>query len=296
MERARHHILSRGYQRFFADGDQIRLIWKNERRDRLVGTRDAFVVEHFGSIRLPDGTHWNELENEWSRMENVALPQIRKFIAGERSTATEYAVIILAALHWVRSYAVRAVFDRVYATSFRDALGELEHSDFLRNSFLEDVGRLPAPGEISLYIRDYVEYSGQLLWMEILVSSYNDVQEHLLTGTVQRIVASHPEVGFVTGDCPVVNMDSTLLRVGPLHGDLAFGDSNMLYMPLSPRVAVGFPKRVQPDLIVSPLGAQILNQVIWRNAVGYLAAHPGQDWKRCLKGAPLAHRGSTVCA
>jgi hypothetical protein len=47
--RKRHHVVSEGYLRSFADGKRILLCDKSTRQAKLVGTRDTFVIKHFNT-------------------------------------------------------------------------------------------------------------------------------------------------------------------------------------------------------------------------------------------------------
>ncbi len=91
--RKRHHIVSRGYQRFFADGDRIRvtdkavLAGRTRRLPEPIGTRDAFVRKHFCGHLDATGQHVDVLEDEWTRLESMALPHVRRFIDGDPDPA-----------------------------------------------------------------------------------------------------------------------------------------------------------------------------------------------------------------
>src|SRR5690349_3262968 len=99
--RRRHHLVSRGYLRNFADGERVLLCSKATRTGKLVGTRDTFVESHFGSVLTDTG--WNdEIEDEWTRLEDEALPSVRRLISGERGEHQLAAAKVLAAIHFVR--------------------------------------------------------------------------------------------------------------------------------------------------------------------------------------------------
>ena len=55
MQRKRHHVISRGYQRFLGHGECIVLIDKETRHYKEVGTRGTFVEAHFNSWRTDAG-------------------------------------------------------------------------------------------------------------------------------------------------------------------------------------------------------------------------------------------------
>ena len=87
----RHHVVSRGYLRHFADGEQLRLITKADRSDRLAGTRDTFVVKGFNTVRS-ETAEVEDLEAEWARLESSILPVIRRAIEGRRLGEAEVEI------------------------------------------------------------------------------------------------------------------------------------------------------------------------------------------------------------
>jgi hypothetical protein len=97
VARRRHHVVSRGYQRFFADGERVLLIDKNTRTYKEVGTRDTFVEAHFNSWRTQAG--WDDsLEDQWQRIEGLVLPDVRVLLAGAGGEQQRESAKILAAV------------------------------------------------------------------------------------------------------------------------------------------------------------------------------------------------------
>src|SRR4051794_30457949 len=112
MGRKHHHIVSEGYQRLFATTEGIRLVDKDTSTARVVGTKGAFARKHFSSY-LRDGSWSDELEDEWATRESYALPHARHLNAGARTRESRNAIKILAALHYVRSYAFEEMLRRI---------------------------------------------------------------------------------------------------------------------------------------------------------------------------------------
>ncbi len=94
--RKRHHVVSEGYLRFFADGRRILLCEKFARTAKVVGTGDAFVSKHFNTI-FADDHRLDQLEDKWQSLESDCLPRVRALLSGERGDEQRWAVRVLGA-------------------------------------------------------------------------------------------------------------------------------------------------------------------------------------------------------
>jgi len=97
-----HHYVSRGYQRKFADGEQIKLVWKHVDRVKTIGTRDAFARTNYNAFESATGLD-DTLEHEWAKLEGFALPAIDRAAEGDRSPEVIERLAVLVAIHFARS-------------------------------------------------------------------------------------------------------------------------------------------------------------------------------------------------
>jgi hypothetical protein len=286
--RKRHHVVSEGYLRFFADGDGRLLACDKTPIDgaprlRLVGTRDLFVRKHFSSYAV-DGRRVDDLEDEWCRLENVALPALRRWIAGAGTPDDREAAKVVAALHFARSYGFRTIYDRAAAEVRRQALTEIPNLAEFRQAWRDDMGRDPGPGEAEAMIAERFDATlgpGSATPLERMVNAYNVALGKLAPLHVQALIPASKSIDFITGDSPFVYVDDRRERVGA-QGRLAVGDATQLYFPLGPRLAVMFTTARLDDVIAAPRIVQELNVLVWRAAFRQVACHPATALPRAL--------------
>lgn len=280
----RHHVVSQGYQRLFADGKRIRLVWKDSGQSKLVGTRDAFVERGFHAVHA-DGESSDALEDEWARVERLALPGLRAAASGHQSPDTDYAIKAMMAMQWARSYAVREMFGLVFDRNRSRAATDLAQSEHLPVLFEDQYGRPPHPGEIEEYVHGRLEEMrhGNALFVERIAHLHNKAVERFAELHVQLVMVGRPVFGFLTSDNPVVISDGA--RVGVQSG-LALLDACHVYMPLSRWAAALLTTGNEGSAVGNPMTVQILNNLTWRNSLTQLASHPSEDWLRALGRSP----------
>lgn len=291
MGRHRHHIVSRGFQRFFADGEVVLLCDKlqppGRPRVRPAGTRDVFVREHFSSY-VVDGQRLDHLESEWRRLESDALPAIRSWLAGHEQPTSRAEATVLAALHFARSYGFEAMYKRV-AGDFRfPAAVEFAKKPELIAAWRRDHGRDPAPGEAEEFILDHFDryfMMGGAYAAERMVNAYNKALEKLSSLHVQALTPATRGVDFILGDSPCVYFDRRVFRVGA-RSHLALGGAGHFYLPLGRRLAVMFTTDPEEDQRVPSMAVQQLNVLTWRAAFSQVLCHPATDLDRALGGLP----------
>jgi hypothetical protein len=279
--RRRHHVVSRGYQRFFADGERILLCDKATRTARSVGTADAFVQGRFNSYLT--GNVWlDELEDEWARIENAALPHVRRLICRSiLGPDEEAAVKVLAAVHFVRSYSLRDVFDRIFAETAATAPSGIASKKKIQRAYRRQHGRDAQPGEIEAHISERLEglYDSNRLFVEQMVSSQSKALAIFEQLHLQLLRPVGSRIQLITGDTPLVIFDDS--RVG-LNAGVALGTALRRYMPLAPTLGVMFTTAREADQHISSLRAQELNWYVWRAAQKKVAGHPTADLSRSL--------------
>lgn len=291
--RKRHHVVSRGYQRFFADGERIVLCSKAQRsgirRIREVGTADNFVRKNFSSYR--HGDVWvDDLEDQWQRLENAVLPSVRAWVFGDEVEDSRNSVKVLAALHFARGYAAEALFNRIHRQVFDEKETEMLEDATVRVRWAEEFGtELTYPAFHDVFSRSMNRLGpGSSYRAERLAHFYNKTIDWLIPIEVQAITvmpgrrAAGPRpVGLVLGDNPLVHFDEHAVQMGVLGG-LALNDASHVYMPLAPHLAVMFNTTGEPDANIDSAAVQMLNRWTWRAAIGYVAWHPAMDGERSL--------------
>src|SRR5690606_33455344 len=141
--------------RFFATPDGVGLIDKRSKTTRVVGTKAAFARKHFCSY-LKDGAWSAELEDEWARLETLVVPEVRRLNDGGRETAAREAAKVLAAIHYVRSYAFEELMARISADQFRDAPARIAALIDAREAFERDHDRPAAAGDLEGIVVEFL--------------------------------------------------------------------------------------------------------------------------------------------
>ena len=300
MSRSRHHVVSRGYQRFFADGERVSLIDKVPRpgvpRCRPAGTKDVFVRSHFNSY-LEDGHLVDKLEDEWARIEDQSLPPIRAWIRGNAQASTpdragsRDAAKLLAALHFARSYAFRALHDELSEAERKRANTLLPADPELLRLWWETYDAEPAPGDIEALINDrFPEAVGpqSAFAVEQMAAFFNRAIDRLGQLQVQAVTPLDRQVQFVLGDSPFVLHSTDRSLVG--SGELALMDAERLFLPLSPHLGVFFTSSTEPDVAAPSPIIQRLNELTWRAAREQVIAHPATDLTDALARTEWARK------
>lgn len=287
----RHHVVSRGYQRFFADGERIKLVTKATRHARIVGTGDAFVRDHFNSFNDGAGTWVDTLEQKWAELEDEALPLIRGLIAGADSDHNRNAVKILAAIHFGRSYAIREMIDRIVGETVAAHAASADGEERLREMFRKQYGREAQPGEIRTMIeeRAAAQFGGQRQLIRDMARGYNVALDKLIPTKVQLVWPRSKRAEFITGDGPFVYANGP--RVGVRQG-VPLGDATHLYMPLAPCLAAAFTTNDEEDGEVPPSVVQRQNLLIWQSASRHVACHPSTNASLALATTIVDRTGS----
>lgn len=293
---ARHHVVSQGYMRNFADGPRIRLIDKRTEASKVVGIRDAFVEKGFNALNV-DGADVEELEKEWARVEARALPDARRLVSGDRDEAGEYAVRVLMALHWARSYVFREMFEEAFHARFDPAPDEIAAMDHIVKAFAESHGRPPGPGEIERLVRGraaQIKRENDLL-VERTAAIFNKAMDERFTHLhveIARVVGRR--YGLVTSDSPVVLVRQPL-RVD-MRRTIPLLEADGTFMPLSRWVGAFLTSHPEREKPVYPIGVQQLNALTWRNARARVACHPDEDFVRAIPTAASSRRPSGECS
>ena len=104
----KQHLVSKGYQKNFADGKRklsIVSVIDASIAKQLRPTKPNWVKDDWNSFTQADGELNAQLETEFSKLENSALPVIRSVRAANLTETQRGAIVSLFAMHLVRSEA-----------------------------------------------------------------------------------------------------------------------------------------------------------------------------------------------
>jgi hypothetical protein len=285
MSPRRHHIVSAGYQRHFADGKFIRLWHKHDMTWTMpISVRDAFVTRGFNSVYSPDPLGLEQLENQWQRIENVAIPAIEAVRLGDRSAEVVQLLKALAAIHHCRSYSHRELALATIDRKAREA-PDPEALWRITQAIVRQSGRQPEPGEVERLISNQFDSikKSNALFVRSMEGTYQKVMEVLEPLHLQVAQPSTKGFGFLFGDTPVV------IKTGPrvgTRGGVGFANCEMVYLPLSRWMAISFTQDPKQHLSIAPAGIQQLNLLMRRSCIDWLAAHPAENIPRALATQP----------
>ena len=274
-KRKRHHVVSRGYLRFFADGELLQLIDKESHTYKTAGTRTVFVRLHFNSWRN-QGSWDASLEDEWGdKVERHVLPRVRALIEGARGLEEREAAKVLAALHFARSYAYEDAHRRIAEMVMARVGPDMAADPAAVAAYVEKTGRTPGPGDIEATVTAAMEQiqDDRTFFVQGMVRAYKGALKLFEPLSVQLLVARGP-VGFVTSDTPFVYTDKMARRFG-LRDRLALGDAELNFMALGSRLGMQLVSaKAPPDDRLNANQVKELNNTMWRASERYLVCHP----------------------
>jgi len=230
-EEHRHHIVSRGYQPFFADGELVLLCDKTRPargpQVRPAGTSSVFVAEHFNSYR-GEGRWITHLERAWRTVENPCLPSLRSWVNGNEwiegggsGLPSRDAAKLLAAIHFARSSFFKQIYDRISKEGLEWAVQVLPTDPELLLRWQRVFKSAPSPGQVEDEIRKNFDSTfgphGRYV-LERMVHTYELAITKLEQLHVQALITSQRGIDFILGDSPLVYYTEDELRVGGRSG------------------------------------------------------------------------------
>lgn len=274
----RHHVVSKGYQRSFADGERILLVDKVTEEGRPVGVNDSFVRRGFNMRRDAEGDN-EELEAEWARLESGAIPIVRAVAeGGDVDDRADVELKVLIAVHFARSFESRKIYEDLFQEHRRRILANID-VETLRKVFNRQHSRDPSDEELQLGIDAFLDdwYSSNAFFIDRMVHFHNWLLEFLRPKYLQVVRAVPGPVEFITGDVPVVRSSSSGLRV-----NVAILDADTIYFPIGRWCAVAVSMKPLAPAMLNRVGVSTCNSLIWRSSHRHIACHPSADWRRCL--------------
>lgn len=278
--RRQQHLVSKGYQRNFADGSG-RLSLLDARTGTVIDPhrriKTNWRVQDFLSIPTPEGLVDDSLERDFAGHERVILNIIRSISPfGPISPEQKSALDRLAAIHLVRSHAFAEVHRRVVSDELNRSPMEIARDPRAIARFARERGRQPAPGEIEGIATGIArEFLGQPDILARGIKRGADAIPAILATSTVQIVSAHDRLpGFVLADHPV------------LHGKLsrglfgfrdagAVGDADVIVVPICRRLVAFYSRRHLENIqIVTKNGVNWVNSLLVRGALRELACHP----------------------
>lgn len=289
--RRNQHLVSKGYQRNFAQGQSIAVL--DARTGEVVSPRRSISinwrVSDFLSVISPDGVVDDSLEREFARSEQVFLNVIRHIeVHRPLSEAQKSALDALTATHAIRSLSFSIAHESAVSSVEQGALG-LAQDVRAREFFLRDKGRPPKRGELDALVaavaRDFAE-SPDLLASGIRRVS-RGLQELLGNYSIQLVASSEDLPGFILADHPVLHGRMSEGRFG-FRDAGAFGDADVLAVPIGRRLVAFYSAKSLPDVLIrTKKGVRWVNSLLLRGAQSEVACHPEDalETSRLIRGA-----------
>lgn len=274
-----HHLVSRGYQRNFAD--QWHCVTVIEARtggivDVARPIKRNFVSPGYNTRVNRDGAADSRLEREFAKLERPILDQIRRITPARCGPDLRQAVVTLFALHLVRSEAFQQSHERIIDDLRRYWLPELASAPELRQRYAAEYG-VEATDQAIIQIGEQVlaeNARANRLHVDGMVRTYNKLAAKLAQFHVQVITSDQLGMGFALGDVPVVHANIGTGQYG-FRDRLAIGDANLIVGPLTRSTAVALSVRpMDAARLTVKRRLQELNAVFARAALHDVACHP----------------------
>ncbi|MGD9794415.1 MAG: DUF4238 domain-containing protein [Acidimicrobiia bacterium] len=289
-----HHLVSKGYQRNFADDRQrVVVIDKSTNRGELRPTKRTFAEPNYNSYTSGDGELVDELEREWSKVEAKTLRRVRELSpANARDPQMRVAVCSLMAVHLVRS----KPFERVHHTLWGEVVTDIQvrigDDERARRAFIADKGREPLPGEMAALASGIADQQSgtRFQLIDSMARIFNRVSAQLMTWELQ-VITIDPSVGasFILGDVPVAHARRASGRFGFRDG-LAVGDADVIGAPITSTTAVLLTTERLPHVMFrTKVKVNALNVLFWLAAEREVAVHPSGE-RDALRIKDLARR------
>lgn len=284
------HLVSKGYQRNFAEGWRVAVLRArsgavvDERRQ----IRENWVVEDFLSVRSPDGSFDDSLEREFAAREQRFLNVIRDVRLGAPVTPSQKAAIDdLAAAHLTRSQSFAEAHQSAANAALSEAPSRLAHDPRAVGAFARQYGRFPLPGELESIVAAAAQKFGDE--PDLFASGVRRVDpgiQHLLAKWKVQLVGMADDLpGFLLPDNPVLHGMRAEGRFG-FRAAVAVGEADLIIVPISRRLVALYSGQRLPDVrIRTKASLRWINSLLVRSAVSEVACNPqdAQEVSRLIK-------------
>jgi hypothetical protein len=276
--RRQQHLVSKGYQRNFADGQHLAIL--DVQDGAIVDARRSIECNwrmlDFVSIVTPDGVD-DTLERRFSKDERVVLNVIREISPRSPvSPRQKGALDKLAAIHLVRSLSFAGVHATVVKGWLESGALNIAQDPRAIALFTDDRGRPPVPGELEAIVAASAQQFARRpdLLAGGMTRGREAIPAILAKSSVQLVSADDSLPGFVLPDHPV------------LHGKLdegvfgfrnagAIGDADLIALPIHRRLVAFYSRqRLRNMHLRTRKGVNVINALLVRSAATEVACHP----------------------
>jgi hypothetical protein len=293
----RHHLVSKGYQKNFADDQQRLSIIDSHSGDvieRQRPTKRNWVEEGWASFTDANGNLNVELEREFSRIEAQVMRRIREVNVNSCGPQHRGPIINLFAIHLVRSNSFLAMRQKVHDRSLPSLLEAIAEKPELSDRFREQFGRNPLPGELLSLATASADatITTKASQVDSIAQQHNRAAETLDQWGLQVVEIDDGLPGFVISDVPVVHANLADLRFG-FRDELALGDANLVLAPLTRRTLVCFTARGERHTVLrTKAKVRSVNAILARAALSEVACHPDDELEvsRLVRNPPPIKR------
>ncbi len=276
--RREQHLVSRGYQKNFADGTQIGIV--DVSTGDVVHARRSIKynwrAKDFLSVVTLDQID-DRLEKEFARDEKVILNSVRDIVGFREITPRQRTSLDrLAAIHLIRSHAFRDAHVALVQDYLPKGVLDLASSAELLEVFKAAKGRPPASGELAAIVAEQAEKfatSPDLLPVSVR-NSTNAVNKVLAKWTIQLISVSEDLPGLVLADTPILHGRRKAGLFG-FQDAGAVGDADLIIVPIHRHLAACYSERKLRDVSVrTKQSLNWINSLLIRGATKEVACHP----------------------
>lgn len=275
---ARHHSVPQFLLRHIGTVGRVRMFDKSGHTYGKVVSVSNVFAEHGASSWFDGDQEVDDLEQEWSALEAMAAPVVKRLNADRAGTLEEGDADHLAGLAAsmsARSQQARELSEEITRQVTSEMIDSAEHDNELRQDFVNIHGRPPNSGEVQeLVAHAAAEFrQGRRHVIESMRYHHNRVSEMLTNLHVQLVRVPLELNGFSIGDTPVV-LRSDDDRVGFREG-VTVAEATFLFLPLGRYLGLSVTSGADvPVVDVTAKVVQTLNELTWRSATRFVACHP----------------------
>ena len=274
-----HHLVTRAYQKNFADAQQ-RVSVLDARTGAVLDAsrpiRGNFTSPGFNTAISDDGEPDGTLEQEFCNVERRFADQLRRMRADTPCTEQQRAAICeLFALHLVRSPGFRLFSDAVTAEAQRPLVERIAANPEAHARYHAQTGQRDPAALRALADQVFSdEVTSNRYRIGSMASMYNKVVKRLARYHVQLIDTTGLGLGFALADVPVVHADPVGGRYG-FRDRLAIGDATVIAGPLTRHLAAALTVAAHDVLhLTTKRRYHEVCALFIRAALGELACHP----------------------
>jgi hypothetical protein len=277
--RRQQHLVSKGYQRNFSDGNCVSLI--DVHTGAVLHPRRSIErnwrFPDFVSVLTPDGGVDDSLEREFARDERVILNVIRELSLSTKVTREQKdALDKLAAIHLVRSFSFAERHEAVVKSWLANGALDIASDPTAIALFTRDKGRPPVPGELEAIVATSAhEFAAR---PDLLAGGIRRgkraIPEILSKSSVQLIGLHGSLPGFILPDHPILHGKRDRGLFGFRQAG-AVGDADLIVAPIHRRLVAFYSRRRLPNIeIMTKNGACVVNALLMRSAAKEVVCHP----------------------